>query len=278
MVVLLAAWVGLFLSSYGLFLLCTEPLAIYAHVPRSAIQWLIAAALVAPCYLAAAWATKRWWPLLWVAAIVGFVVFLLPASRRERVQFAWASCANHSGQWFLPLERYIEGELGRDPQSLFPASTKIDALMTAIIKAGHLSPYAPGGHSPEQEEGERWSWYCPGRGRSTQPDTGYVYVAGGLPMKRVMEKGALIALCAAGCHPWPNDHEHAFVGDSLTRHCCTGPEMLRLIERALQQAESGEVPYSPEAVLLLERELAARRELPKQTGRGHPEEPGLPHW
>jgi hypothetical protein len=170
----------------------------------------------------------------------------------------------------------MDSEVARDPQARFPDGTTIDKLISAVIKAGHLDPYT---RLPlEEEEGQRGAWYCPGRARSTEPGTGYVYVGGGLSIKLATEKEALIALDAAGCHPPPEDHEHAFVADppGIFRRCCDGARIQSLIERALAQAAAGEVPYSPEAVRLLQREIQARRALLKRGKLNPPRCPPVP--
>jgi hypothetical protein len=262
----LATWCGLALSSYSLYLHFAEPLRVYPHIPETATDWLVAAlSLALFCPLAYWTRRKAWWLVLPVAALAGYLVLYLPASKRDRYRVYVESCGNHSGWWgAMGIADLVNAEFERDPLACLPNGTTIDKLISAMIEGGHLPHYT---ELPiEEEEGQRWTWYCPGRDRSTEPATGYVYVGGGLPIKRAMEKEALIALDAAGCHPPPEDHEHAFVCTQVptARRCRNTAQMLHLIENALRQAETGEVPYSKEAVLLLKRELDARKRLLKR--------------
>jgi hypothetical protein len=69
-----------------------------------------------------------------------------------------------------------------------------------------------------------------------------------------------VAFCAVESHPPPYDQQQAFLG-GWGRKTCRTHEMIDLLERALAQAESGDVPYAKDAVSLLRQELKKRQEL-----------------
>ncbi len=106
------------------------------------------------------------------------------------------------------------------------------------------------------EQWERDAISCPGRRRAGSA-TGYVFVGGGLPMRLAEEKNALLAFCAAECHPPPLDIQHAFFAPGTRERCATA-RMIEFISEALRQARTGEVPYSAEAIELLQSEKRKR--------------------
>lgn len=179
-----------------------------------------------------------------VAAIV-----LAQRNAIEALHGRSSSCANHSGQWRFPLGDYIDKAIKRNSETAFPITSEFDNILTLLGQNGHS-------YLATDAEGQRDNLYCPGRQDSRQI-TGYVFIGSGLPVKTVYGKDALIVFCAAGCHPLPYDHAHAFTG-MRERDCVNHAKMLDLLARALQQAETGDVPYAHEAVAVLKNEIIIR--------------------
>jgi hypothetical protein len=168
--------------------------------------------------------------------MIGILAFALPLVRDGRMSDRAVSCANHFGQWSKLLgDRIYKARVGES----LPSTMEFDEVLAQLW--------------PDRD---RRSFYCPGRVSSSER-TGYVYVGSGLPVDVARRERALVAFCAAGCHPPPWDHEHALIGDS--RECLSGPALANEIRRALELARSGRIPYGPDAVAALERELEARR-------------------
>jgi hypothetical protein len=85
---------------------------------------------------------------------------------------------------------------------------------------------------------------------------GFLYVAGGVPVKTIVEKQALIFFCPAECHRGKRQHAHAMRGGEICVR--DNEEMMQVLSYALHQGETGEVPYSPEAIALLREQVRLR--------------------
>jgi hypothetical protein len=101
-----------------------------------------------------------------------------------------------------------------------------------------------------------------------------VFVGGGLRLASIKDKATLIAFCDGICHPPPYDHQHCIVWRTdyvingvskgcFERECSNASDMITRIEAAFKQAEDGTVPYTKEAVKILEFERDKRKELLK---------------
>ena len=187
----------------------------------------------------------RWAPVPFGVLVVCFLVSI-PIVKRSRLVDCMMSCMNHANFVAMDLGAYMFEACKADPNSRFPATTEMDDIFTEMDKLG-------------LNGGDRWernAISCPGRARAGSA-TGYVFVGGGLPMRLVEDKNALIAFCAAECHPPPFVVHHAFYG-SCFRERCRSERMLELITEALGRAERGEVPYSAAAIALLRNEKRKR--------------------
>jgi hypothetical protein len=155
-----------------------------------------------------------------------------------RLSLCTASCANHSGVWWQHTDNY-------DFAKPLPASTEFHDLLKAFWGDNLVLSMAR----------------CPGY-RRTGTATGVVFVGGGLRLSSLPDKKVLIAFCSWKSHPPPYDHQHCLLwnGD-VDRECTRTWNTIELIEKAIAQAKSGEVPYSPEAVQILQYELDQRRQL-----------------
>ena len=97
---------------------------------------------------------------------------------------------------------------------------------------------------------------CPGD--SSGNDTPYCYVGQGLMSATVKNKSALVFFCPATCHAGRFYHSHAMIGDELV--CVTDKrDMAQMLQHAIQQAVSCDVPYSDSAIYILRKELALCR-------------------
>lgn len=180
--------------------------------------------------------------------LLGLFLLLLPIFAVSRVGIInqrhidrTASCANHSGVWWWVPEP------GNKLTRPLPASTEF---------ADALAFYWEG----EQRSSNLHSATCPGY-RLTGTKTGAVFIGGGLTLANVKGGQVLLAFCDWRCHPVPHDHLHAQVwdGEHLRRECMHNKDIIPAIERALKAAESGDVPYSPEAVAEMREQLARRK-------------------
>ena len=181
--------------------------------------------------------------LLGVAAIGVILVLVVQYHRLVvfRQRNAGSSCANHSNFWGGKLRRGIPKEqLDRS----LPDTTEFAEFVHATSDG------------PEMDLS---GIVCPGYKR-VGTKTGVVFVGGGLSYRTLAEKDVLIAFCSWQSHkpPWDGQgllrSENAYVWRKLaaTRGA------IEAIQRALEQARDGSVPYSPEAVTILEHELDMR--------------------
>jgi hypothetical protein len=191
----------------------------------------------------------------WVA-----LVLVLPAlffSRgvviRSRLKNCIASCANHSSFW---------GSWDFKGDTVLTNSVEFDDFLIQM-------------HGPEKDSASR---YCPGW-RRAGTKTGVVFIGGGLDLGAMRTADVLIAFCSRKCHPAPYDHQHCLVWQwgnvndeyrgMFHRECTETADMIARLRTALQQSESGTVPYSKEAVGILRYELSSREAIQKE----HPTTP-----
>ncbi len=249
---LLAIWWGLFLVSYGIFLVRTP-----AHrraVMRAVTQLSTGQAdgriLIVPLALVvfAFWAACKLVrfsplaivPLGMIGVILGVLGPQLEWGRRENETL---HCRIALGHWDEALARRLA-----DAAPLPQGTRNTTSLFTDLLLV-------------EQQPVERVAeWCCPGKDDSTEPRTGYIYVGGGLPTAKAVETKALLLFCAAGCHPLDQKQHAVFAGPWPEIRKCTAAETISILLDALDQAKAGTVPYSAEAVATLERELKARKD------------------
>ena len=261
----LAAGFGLFVGTHAVLAGITESYRVYGNdiLPSLGTLWggirHFEACLLGMFYLPAILLVlslltgfflvfkPRWAPVPLGVLVVCFLVSI-PIVNRSRLVDCMMSCMNHSNFVAMDLLTYTSEACKTDPDSRFPATTEMDDIFTEWAKLG-----ITGG-----EPWERRAISCPGRTRAGSA-TGYVFVGGGLPMRLAEEKGALIAFCAAECHPPPFDIQHAFFA-SRTRERCGTARMIEFISEALRQARTGEVPYSAEPTALLRSEKRKRED------------------
>jgi hypothetical protein len=248
---LLAIWWGLFLVSYGVFLVRTP--AHRQEVVRAVTQlssgYVESRVLLVPLALVtfAFWAACRLVRISLLAIVpLGMMALILgvlgPQLEWTRQESDTLRCRIAIGHWDEALGLRL-----RQDEPL-PPGVSAAALFADLARLlGH----------PAGETGA--AWLCPGRAVSTEPETGYVYVGGGLATEKAVEAKALLLFCAAGSHP--DEHaQHAILAGAWPEvRGCSPAEIARLIEQALEQAKSGALPYAEEAVALLKRELDARR-------------------
>lgn len=182
---------------------------------------------------------------LWLTLLAYLPAFSLcrMAVLDSRQKDAIASCANHSHTWWHPIEY--------DASNPLPASTDFTDLINVFA-----------------EERDDWSSaYCPGY-KWTGTKTGVTYVGGGIQLNRIKPQSVLIAFCNAGSHLPPRDTQRLLFwvpssdgNGNFIRESCDTKQAIELINRALKQAETGEVPYSPEANALLRSALKARQRI-----------------
>lgn len=92
-------------------------------------------------------------------------------------------------------------------------------------------------------------------------EVGYIYVGDGLRLRDVVEKNIPIIFCPASnhrdfgrwCYVWPFGKGERGVGGM------SNTDAIALFEDALARSRSGGFSYSPRAIAVLEREIAARR-------------------
>ncbi len=233
-------------SAYGLLLYAvTEPWRVYGndYLP---FFWAIPAFLGTAAVAIVSIRWPRWRPLV---VLVVLLVPLFFISRQQiinrRLTDCVTSCGNHSAFW---------GSWEFDGDTPLPSSTEFAEFLVTSHKDEPLPPL----------HGMR----CPGYKRAGTR-TGVVFVGGGLRLASLADKEVLVAFCSWKCHPVPYDHQHCLVwewGDVngtyrgiFARHCSETKDMIGRIQRALEQANQGLVPYSREACTLLRDELQKRK-------------------
>lgn len=247
---LLAIWWGLFLVSYGIFLVRTP--AHRQEVVRAVTQlssgYVESRVLLIPLALVtfAFWAACRLVRISLLAIVplgmMALILFILgPQLEWTRQERDTLRCRIAIGHWDEALGLRL-----REDKAL-PQGASAAALFEDLARLL--------GHPAEETSPD---WLCPGRAVSTEPETGYIYVGGGLPTKVAVEAKALLLFCAAGSHPREHAQHAILAGPWPEVRECSPAEIVRLIEQALEQARSGTLPYSEEAVALLKKELEAR--------------------
>jgi hypothetical protein len=171
--------------------------------------------------------------------------FLAAAIKNSELHDRTVSCANHSGQWRTDFHIAFEDILATNSSLRLTNTTEFDDALS-------MFDWGPNPREPRR----RYNLYCPGR-RSSGSVTGYAFVGGGLGVREAMDHDALLVFCDAECHPPPHDHQHALTAQH-GRQCVHTGEMIALLEKALQDARARGLGYSPEAVRILESELAKR--------------------
>lgn len=230
-------------SAYGFLLYAvTEPWRVYGndYLP---FVWAIPAFLGAA---AIATASIRW-PRCWPLVVLLVPLFLVARQQiiNRRLSDCVTSCGNHSSFW---------GPLEFDGDTALPSSAEFAEFLVASHKDEPLPPL----------QGTR----CPGYKRAGTT-TGIVFVGGGLRLASLADNEVLVAFCSWKCHPIPYDHQHCLVWECadvngtyrgmFRRHCSETKDMIGRIQKALEQANRGLVPYSREACTLLTDELQKRK-------------------
>jgi hypothetical protein len=156
------------------------------------------------------------------------------------------SCANHT----IQLRGRIR-DFCRPGNRIFPRTTDTPRAFREIFEAiedPDLEWLAgPGAACPEAFE--------------RNASMGYVYIAAGLTVETVMTERALVFFCPSTSHRGKDQHAHAVRGDAedIDLGCVKdNAEMVAVLADAVARGEKGTIPYSPEAMDLLRRELAAR--------------------
>jgi hypothetical protein len=90
---------------------------------------------------------------------------------------------------------------------------------------------------------------------------GYVFVANGLPTSTVTSRDPLVFFCPAQSHQGDRrevQHCHAVRGNGELFCVSTNAEMFEMLSEDISRGRKGIVPYSEEAIQLMERETKAR--------------------
>ena len=131
------------------------------------------------------------------------------------------------------------------PDIVLPATEDLKAVLLAITPPGVW----------DRKTLDGFVVACP-ESHLKNREIGYIYIGDGLRLHEVVQKGIPIIFCPASNH------------SESGRFCCVWPnreagmsneEVIALFEGALARAKSGEIPYSPRAISVLEREVAARK-------------------
>ena len=259
----IAAGVGLFVGTHALLAGITESYRVFGNdiLPSLGTLWggirhfetyflwmfcLPAILLVLSLLTGLFVVFKPRWALVPFGALVVCFLVSIPVVKRSRLYDCVMSCCNHANFVAQDVAVYMMELEKQDPSAKFPVTTEMGDIFAELVKLGWIG-------------GEPWeinAISCPGRTRAGSA-TGYVFVGGGLPVRLAEEKHALLAFCAAECHPPPFDIQHAFFA-SGTRERCATARMIEFISEALRQARTGEVPYSAEAIALLRSEKQKR--------------------
>lgn len=202
--------------------------------------------MVVTYLLAALYARAGHWRL--IAILLFVLAFILSRGLviHTRLQNCISSCANHSSFWG-PFE--FTGDV-------------------PLTNSTEFADFIKQMHGEDKFPEHR---YCPGR-RRAGTKTGVVFVGGGLDLGALRGTNVLVAFCSWKSHPPPYDHQHymmwewanvnnVYRGIFDSHNCADTTDMIKLIEHALQQADSGIVPYSQEAVAILRYELIKRQKL-----------------
>jgi len=248
---LLAVWWGLFLVSYGIFLVRTP--AHRQEVVRAITQLSAGQAdgriLIVPLALVtfAFWAAcklVRFSPVAVVPlGMIGIILSVLgPQLEHGRKENLTLRCRIALGHWDETLGRRL------NDASPLPQGTRTTDLFCDLLLVG-LQPTESVA-----------AWCCPGKDDSTERATGYIFVGGGLPTAKAVETKALLLFCAAGCHPLDQKQHAVFAGHWPEIRQCSATETVTILQHAIEQGESGAVPYSTDAVELMKREVAARKD------------------
>ena len=85
---------------------------------------------------------------------------------------------------------------------------------------------------------------------------GYLYVAGGIPVQVAVSKNVLVFLCDS------RSHRRYDTGENVCwlRGVLGGrnSEIMAVLGQEIERGKAGEVPYSPEAIQLMQEELDER--------------------
>lgn len=235
--------------------LSTRSYAVYSNDFPILQQAAVILPVFALCLFIVTFGLRRLSTWVLVLVLITGLFFCRFSMIKIRLINCTSSCANHSGVWWK--------NNAYDATKALPNSTEFMDLLTAFWG----DSLHPGGAR------------CPGY-RRAGTKTGVIFIGGGLYLDSLREEEVLIAFCSWRSHPPPYDHQHCLVwhwGEVNNKHqgifdreCANTGDMIQRIGKALAQAESGKVPYSPDATLILKDELAQRKELAKRIKDAQP--------
>ena len=199
--------------------------------PRSARRylWVAAAGILAAVLAMGAFVVWRGW-------------------RTSQDSVSAASCSNH----FIQLAGLLRCAAEDSPNFILPATDDTRAALRAIRAVSsdnmHTNQWIAGSAAACPD-----SFYRDG-------SIGYIYVGDGLRLGDVVERDILILFDPATSHRRLSEHCRGWSSDrGGIKWCMTNAEMIAELERAISRGESREVLYSPRAMSVLRRELAARQ-------------------
>ncbi|MBI3986116.1 MAG: hypothetical protein HY343_04315 [Lentisphaerae bacterium] len=195
------------------------------------------------CFVAVFASRKfRWGMPVSALVLLSLLLFYRHIIIQSRGSSACGSCANHMHHICSYFTQWAEFDKPSASTRL-PNSTEFQDFLDMLATNGYP-------HLKDQN--------CAGYRLSTLK-TGYAFVGGGLSLNTVIEKQPLLAFCDAACHPKPFDRlQHAMIGTGSTPDGGNTDELVALIKNAIRQAQSGEVPYSLEAVEVMKEQLRKR--------------------
>jgi hypothetical protein len=178
--------------------------------------------------------------LIGIAAIAA-VPFVVHQVRYRHDRRMTVSCANHAIQLkFLVL-------LFAEKADKFPLQTDARSAFMKMIPPGE----GPVGWISTV------SASCP-ESFKRDHSIGYRFVADGLSTKAAAERSALVFFCPADSHQGLEQHCHAVIGRGELVCIMSNNEMIELLRREINRGREGIVPYSSNAVAVMDRELKAR--------------------
>ena len=158
-----------------------------------------------------------------------------------------ARCANH----FLQIRAGLTTTADKAPNLTLPATPDAPKALKEILKVGY----------PEYTE-DNFRYFVDGNPCAESFDRdgsfGYVYVGDGLKLGDVYTNGILILFCTGENHRGRSEHAHAWAQEDPSGCVTSNAKMVELLQQAIRRGESGEVPYSPRAMVVLREELAKR--------------------
>jgi len=159
------------------------------------------------------------------------------------------SCANHAIQHRGALLQYLD--MG------FKSYPDIEDTRKALIEIAKRMTKKAG-----RELGtDQASWFSSYSSACPEPywrdkSIGYVWVGAGIPTKIAEKLSPLLLFCPAASHQGSSEHSHTCAMRDLCVHTNLG--MIRILKRMIKRAESGEVPYTSQAIKKMRHQLALR--------------------